>query len=113
MSEIAATIGICMLVLYAVIVASAWCIHGRRAGLRERALFVRWSAFGALFSAVVAGWVTVGIAVFLSRSEFWQGAWVGGTAVLSLGYVPALLLVIRAGNRLQFEARTIDGEQAR
>jgi hypothetical protein len=95
MSEIAGIIGVSTLVLYAVIVVSSWRLRLRSAGPRERALFVRWSAYGALFSAVVAGWVTAGVAIFLSRSEFWRGVWVGGMAVLWLGYVPALVLVIR------------------
>ena len=109
MLEIAATIVVSTLVMYAAIVAGSWCLHGRRAGPRERGLFVRWTVYAGLFCAAVAGWITAGIAIILSGSEFWRGAWVGSTAVLWLGYAPALLLVIRAGNRRHLEARAADG----
>jgi hypothetical protein len=99
MLEIAAIIGLSAVVLYAVVVGTAWFIHGRTAGPRERALFTRWAVWGGLLATAITVWTVAGIAAFLSPAEFWRGAWAGGSAVLWLGYLPALILAVRAGSR--------------
>jgi hypothetical protein len=108
MFEIVATIGLSTVLLYAAIVGAAWFLHGRRAGPRERALFVSWAVYGGLFGMATGAWQAAGICAFLSASEFWRGAWVGGSAVFWLGYGPALFVVVRLSRRQTAMARASD-----
>jgi hypothetical protein len=108
MIEIATTIGLSTLALFATIMAASWFLHGRRARPRERALFLSGFAYSGLLLAAVAGWQVAGIYVFLYASEFWRGVWVGGSAVFWLGYGPALAWVVSMGRRQTALARTLD-----
>ena len=101
MLEIVITMGLSAAFLYATILVVAWAIHGRQAGQRERALFVRWAAFGALIIAGITGWVAAGIAAAVYAVEFWRGAWAGGSLMLWLGYVPLLVWIVRAARQQQ------------
>jgi hypothetical protein len=107
MWEIVYTIGASTLMLYAVIAGAAWALRSSLTGPREWALRSRWLLGGLLFSLAVAAWVTSGIYTFIYLSVFWQGAYTGATAMLWLAYLPALLLVIRAGRRQAATAREL------
>ena len=108
MTEILTTIGASALLLYAVLHAAAWALHGRSAGRQERALFVRWAVYNGLLLLAVTCWVVAGVAVFLYGAEFWRGAYVGGSAVVWLGYAPALVWLVRAARRRQAAVRAAE-----
>jgi hypothetical protein len=79
-----------------------------RVGPRERAYIIRQAAYWSLFALALGGWVLLGLYAMLSLPEFWRGAYWGSTAVLWLGYLPALVFTIRASNRRQAQLRLQD-----
>jgi hypothetical protein len=108
MSEIIAVIGLSTLGIYAITVGGAWAWHGNAAGPHLRAAFVRWAAYSALFTAAVAAWVVAGIAAILFGTEFWRGAWAGGSAIFGIGYFPALFWMVRSARQQELFARLRD-----
>ncbi len=102
MFEIVQTVGLSTIVVIAITIGIPWFVSKPR----ERALEWRYACLGALFCATTAGWVLGGIYTFLYLPEFWRGVYWGATAVLWLGYLPALVLIIRAVRRRSGELQT-------
>ncbi|HEX4608558.1 MAG TPA: hypothetical protein VH092_10175 [Urbifossiella sp.] len=107
-SEVAATTALTVVVAYVVCVVVVWVTRARVGGPSVRALVARWVGGGGLVCAAVVGWCTAGVAVELTGSPYWQGAWAGGSAVLWLGYLPAVGWAVRAGRRQIAAARAAD-----
>jgi hypothetical protein len=105
MLEIVTTIGATVLAMIAVTVALPALFSLGRVGPRERAYILRQAAYWSVFALALGGWVVLGLYAMLSLPEFWRGAYWGSTAVLWLGYLPALLFTIRASNRHQARLR--------
>ena len=108
MSDIIAGIAVNSVLIYVACLLVGWFLRARRGGPRERALFVRSAVAAAGVMLGIAVWTAAGIAAFVYGSVFWQGAYAGGSAVLWLLYVPALVWWVRAGRRLRAEARAAD-----
>jgi hypothetical protein len=109
MSEVVAFVVPCALAVEVVVIGTAWGLHGRRAGPRERALFVRWLVAGAVLMAAVVGWVVAGIAAFVNAAAFWRAAWVGMSAAVWLAYLPIFVWAVKTARRQVAEAQALDG----
>ena len=105
MLEIVTTIGGTFLAMIAITVGLPALFSLGRVGPRERAYIIRQAAYWSLFALALGGWVLLGLYAMLSLPEFWRGAYWGSTAVLWLGYLPTLILTIRASNRQQAQLR--------
>jgi hypothetical protein len=105
MLAIVLTLGVSSLVLLVVVFALAWLFRARWAGPRGWPLLVLWGWFNLMLCSAVSGWVVAGIYSFVVLPDFWRGVWSGATALLVVGYVPALVWVIRAGKRQAAGAR--------
>ena len=79
-----------------------------RLGPRERAYIIHQAAYWSVFALASGGWVLLGLYGMLALNEFWRGAYWGSTAVLWLGYLPALVFTIRASNRQHAQLRLQD-----
>jgi hypothetical protein len=108
MLEIVTTIGATFLAMIAITVGLPALFSLGRVGPRERAHIIRQAAYWSVFALALGGWVVLGLYAMLSLPEFWRGAYWGSTAVLWLGYLPALFFTIRASNRKQAELRLQD-----
>jgi hypothetical protein len=108
MFEIFTTIGATVLAMIAITVGLPTLFSLGRVGPRERAFIIRQTAYWSVFTLALGGWVLLGIYAMLSLPEFWRGAYWGSTAVLWLGYLPALPLIIRASSRQQAQLRLQD-----
>jgi hypothetical protein len=108
MLEIVTTVGASFLAMIAITLGLPALFGLGRAGPRERAYIVRQAAYWSVFALVLGGWVLLGLYATLSLPEFWRGAYWGSTAVLWLGYLPALVFTIRASNRQHAQLRLQD-----
>jgi hypothetical protein len=108
MLEIVTTIGVTFLAMIAITVGLPALFSLGRVGPRERAYIVRQAAYWSVFALALGGWVVLGLFAVLSLPEFWRGAYWGSTAILSLGYLPALFYAITASNRRQAHLRLQD-----
>jgi hypothetical protein len=110
MLEIVTTIGVTFLAMIAITVGLPTIFSLSRVGLRERAYILRQAAYWSVFALAVGAWVLLGLYAVLSLPEFWRGAYWGSTVVLWLGYLPALVVAIRASNRQQAQLRLQDAD---
>ena len=108
MLEIATTLGATILAMIAITVGLPFLFSLGRVGPRERAYILRLAAYWSVFALALGGWIVLGIYAMLFLPEFWRGAYWGSTAVLWLGYLPALRFTIRASNRQQAQLRLQD-----
>jgi hypothetical protein len=108
MIEIVATVGATVLAMIVVTVGLPAVLGSVRAGPQERAYILRQAGYWSVFALALGGWVLLGIYALISLPEFWKGAYWGSTVVLWLGYLPALILAIRASNRRQAQLRLRD-----
>jgi hypothetical protein len=108
MLEIVTTIGATFLAVIAITVGLPALFSLGRVGPRERAYVLRQAAYWSVFALALGGWVVLGLYATLSLPEFWRGAYWGSTAVLWLGYLPALVFTVRASNRQQAQIRLQD-----
>ncbi|HEX4608559.1 MAG TPA: hypothetical protein VH092_10180 [Urbifossiella sp.] len=104
----AATVGLTSVLFNVGCLAVVWVLRVSRGGPRVRALCGRWAVGGLVACAAVTGWVASGIVVLNRASDVWQGAWVGGSAVLWLAYYLALARAVRPGRRQMAAARAAD-----
>jgi hypothetical protein len=108
MLEIMATIGATCLTMVAITVWVPALFTLDRVGPGERAYIIRQATYWSVFALALGGWVLLGLYAMLSLPEFWRGAYWGSTALLWLGYLPALFFIIRASNRQQVQLRLQD-----
>jgi hypothetical protein len=108
MLEIVTTIGATVLAMIGITVGVPALLSAGRAGPQERAFIIRLAGYWSMFALALGGWILLGIYTMLSLPEFWRGAYWGSTAVLWLGYLPALRVAIRASNRQQAQVRVRD-----
>jgi hypothetical protein len=108
MFEILATVSGTFLAMIAITVGLPALLSMNRAGPHERACVIRLAGIWSVFALALGGWVILGMYALLSLPEFWKGAYWGTTAVLWLGYLPALIVAIRASNRQHAQSRMRD-----